>query len=139
MTTFLLEPVRYQSDTGLSILPNPETNLLLKVDMYIEKYNLAMEFQGEQHYQPTGFCTAEEVARQQKRDAIKAQLLRDNNVNLIVLTAEDLSLTTIRQKLQGLASLRDVRGLEPIAGYLDEAGRRCRNFARRRQAQQASA
>ncbi len=78
MTTFLLEPVKYQVDTGLSILPNPETNLLLRVDLYIEQYNLAIEFQGAQHSHPTDFSTAAEVAQQQKRDAIKAQLLRDN-------------------------------------------------------------
>ncbi len=139
MTTFLLEPVKYQVDTGLSLLPNPETSLLLRVDLYIDQYKLAMEFQGQQHFQPTDFSTAKEVARQQKRDAIKAQLLRDNNINLIELTAEDLYLQTIRDKLQGLAPLRDLRGMEPIARYLEEASRRYRNIVRPYLAQLASA
>ncbi len=46
MTTFLLEPVNYQVDTGRSMLLNPETSMFLRVDLYIEKYHLAVEFQG---------------------------------------------------------------------------------------------
>ncbi len=79
------------------------------------------------------------MARQQQRDAIKAQLFRDNGINPVELTADDPSLKTIRKKLQGLASLRDLRGLEPIARCLEEKGWRYRKNARQHQAQQASA
>ncbi len=79
------------------------------------------------------------MAQQQQRDAIKAQLLKGGGINLIELTAEELSLQTIREKLQGLAPLRDLRGLEPIARYLEERGRRYRIFTQQYQAQQACA
>ncbi len=139
MTTFLLEPAAFQVESRLSCLTNPATGRLLEVDLYIEKYNLAVEYQGPQHYRPTDYSTAEEVARQQQRDAIKAQLLQDNKINLVELTAEDLSLQTIRGKLQGLAPLRDLRGLAPLARYLEEKGRRYRISTKQHQMRQASA
>lgn len=65
--------------------------LPLKFDIFDETNNIAIEFQGEQHYFPVDFETnnPQKANRQfeelQKRDAIKQKYCIDNNITLICI------------------------------------------------------
>ncbi len=60
-------------------------------------------------------------------------------ISLIVLTTEDLTIDIIREKLRGLAPWRDLRGLQPMVGLLNDAGRRYQYKVKRCQAARAQA
>ncbi|MDU4051151.1 MAG: hypothetical protein E7H33_09565 [Clostridium perfringens] len=55
----------------------------LPFDFYIPKYNLCIEFDGEQHYKANDFFGEESFKETQKRDKIKNDYCRENNINLI--------------------------------------------------------
>lgn len=65
--------------------------LPLKFDVFDEDNNIAIEFQGEQHYFPVDFETNnKEKARKQfaslkRRDAIKKKFCINNNIKLICI------------------------------------------------------
>ena len=80
------------------------TNALAKFDFYINNAYL-VEFDGEQHFRPTGFYNSvEEFAKTVERDAYKNQWCKDNNIPLIripytkldTLCIEDLMLETTK-------------------------------------------
>ncbi|MFA7175428.1 MAG: hypothetical protein WC340_18785, partial [Kiritimatiellia bacterium] len=77
MVTFLVEPAEYQVRPNPNWLVNPATGALMEVDLYIPQHNLVMEFNGDQHCQPTEFASAADVAAQQARDAAKIKILKD--------------------------------------------------------------
>lgn len=53
-------------------------------DIYLPEYNLAIEFQGEQHYQPIDFFGGKESFEKNKvRDERKKVLAKENNCHLI--------------------------------------------------------
>ena len=55
-------------------------------DIYLPEYNLAIEFQGEQHYQPIDFFGGtESFEKNQKRDEQKKILAKENNCHLICI------------------------------------------------------
>ena len=56
----------------------------LPFDFFIEKYNLCIEFDGEQHFKPITYFGGEKKFKiQQKRDSIKNIYCIDNNINLL--------------------------------------------------------
>lgn len=56
----------------------------LPFDFYLPKYNILIEYQGIQHYQPVGeFGGHEAFLMQQRRDNIKREFCKDNNIKLI--------------------------------------------------------
>lgn len=61
----------------------------LPFDFYLEDYNIAIEYDGEQHFHPVDFAgKGEEWANEQlmkvrERDAIKDEYCRNNNIKLI--------------------------------------------------------
>lgn len=51
---------------------------------YLTDYNLAIEYQGEQHYRPIDYFGGKEKFEvQQKRDNIKRDYCKNNNINLL--------------------------------------------------------
>lgn len=59
-----------------------------RFDFYLPRYNLFIEYDGEQHYKPVRFFGNEEDAenvfkRTQEHDKIKNQYCKDNNINLL--------------------------------------------------------
>lgn len=64
-------------------------NTYLRFDFYIEKYNLLIEYDGQQHFSPVKFGgITEEKATQlfhkaQERDIIKNKFVAKNNINLL--------------------------------------------------------
>lgn len=58
----------------------------LRFDIYFPKYNIAVEYNGQQHYYPVDFFGGQEqFSKQQNADAYKAQLCKINNCKLFVL------------------------------------------------------
>lgn len=62
----------------------------LPFDFYVPKYNLIIEFDGEQHYKETKKFGRESFEITQKHDIIKNKYCLDNNINLLRLTFDDL-------------------------------------------------
>lgn len=67
---------------------NPETNAKLRFDFYIPKYNLCIEYDGQQHYKEVSFFKSS-LEETQKRDKIKNEYCEDNNINLIRIPYTD--------------------------------------------------
>ena len=61
----------------------------LRYDFYIPKYNLLIEYQGEQHYKPQDFKgegiekAKSKFKRQQKHDKYKREYAKENNIDLL--------------------------------------------------------
>ena len=59
-------------------------NGYLSYDFYLEKYNLLIEFQGAQHYEPVDIFGGEERFKiQQEHDRRKRQYAKNNNISLL--------------------------------------------------------
>lgn len=68
-------------------MKNPKTGHNLELDCFNDELNLAVEYNGEQHY---NFCekfhkTREDFEYQVMKDMIKAKLAEKNGINLIVV------------------------------------------------------
>lgn len=60
-------------------------------DFYVPDYNLLIEFQGAQHFQPIDFFGGEEnFKRQAANDDLKRNYCRENNINLLEIPYTDL-------------------------------------------------
>jgi len=56
----------------------------LKCDFYLPDYNLVIEFNGRQHYEPINtFGGRDALKETQRRDQIKREYLKDNDMNLL--------------------------------------------------------
>ena len=135
MVLFRAAQANFAANTKPHWLTSRVTGALLEVDLLIEEYDLVMEFQGEQHFHETTFSSAEEVAKQQARDAEKAEIINQEEKKLVVLEGDDLSLETVQKKLAGLAPLRDLEGLELVRNYLEQQGRKYKYWMARRKAE----
>ena len=71
-------------------LKNPNTNRCLELDCYNEDLKLAIEYQGEQHYNwPNRTCqTFNDFRRQLWRDDFKVETCENNNIYLIRVSYE---------------------------------------------------
>jgi hypothetical protein len=70
-----------------STLRNPNTNARLKLDYFIPNTHIALEYNGEQHYNPNNrfnTCFKDTFKQSQFRDQVKQQWCKDNNFNLII-------------------------------------------------------
>ena len=81
----------------------PEFLERMELDIWVPKENLAVEYQGVQHYKPVGQWGGDEgLTRLQERDARKAELCRANRIRLVHVTHEDgLSDEMVRRILKG--------------------------------------
>ncbi len=86
-------------------LENPSTGERMELDRFYPLNRIAFEFNGQQHYIAAGPFSKREVAAQRKRDALKRQICKNQGVTLVVVHAEDLSLTTIRKHISPLTDL----------------------------------
>ena len=69
---------------------------MLSFDFYLPKYNLLVEFDGQQHYKIANFSKSIEINKQKfkqvkKNDAIKTKYCKDNNINLLRLNNDDFN------------------------------------------------
>lgn len=122
MVRLVVESSECWANTRPGWLVNPETKELMEIDICFPEHRLAVEFNGPQHYHPTSFASAEDVAKQQNRDKVKAEILREKGFHLVVLTADDLSIDAVINKLQGLVPLRNLRWYGQLVDYLNYVG-----------------
>jgi hypothetical protein len=62
-----------------------------RLDVFLPQRNLALEYQGEQHYQPvTVFGGTDALARTIERDALKKRLCEENLIELVHIGFTDL-------------------------------------------------
>lgn len=78
-----------------------DNNSTLRIDAYFEKYNLAIEYNGMQHYECCKFCkTDEELNNRIKNDNIKKKLCKENGIKLISIKyTEKLTIDNIKNIL----------------------------------------
>lgn len=70
--------------------PNCKFKSLLKFDFYIPKFNLCIEYDGKQHFEPyDAFGGDQEFELIKKRDKIKNDFCQKNNINLIRISYKD--------------------------------------------------
>ena len=55
----------------------------LPFDFYLPEYNICIEYDGEQHYKKCSFQTQQEFENAIKRDKIKDEYCKKNNIKLI--------------------------------------------------------
>lgn len=81
-------------------LQNPKSKEFLEYDRFDPEAMRAWEFDGRQHYEVTrDFADENNLKQIQERDVLKARLSRENGVTLITLTAEDLTLENMLNKI----------------------------------------
>jgi hypothetical protein len=69
----------------------------LAFDFYIEEYNLIIEYDGKQHFEPVSFFGGEEkFNKQKKNDDIKNNYCKEKNINLLRIRYDE----NIRDKLK---------------------------------------
>ena len=69
-----------------------------RLDVFLPQRNLAVEYQGEQHYQAvSAFGGAEALARTIERDVLKKRLCKENAIDLVYVRYSDpLSVASLR-------------------------------------------
>ena len=79
----------------------PEWLQGLEIDIFIPRYNLAIEYQGKQHFQPVEHWGGKQaLLKLQKRDKKKADLCTQNDIELITINYDEtLSEERVRKKI----------------------------------------
>lgn len=83
--------IEYDEEVTAS-LKNNKTNysIDIRVDFYIPKCNLIIEYNGEQHYKPIyKFGGIMAFEKQQERDSFLRDACKENNINLIEIPYYD--------------------------------------------------
>ncbi len=107
-----------------NFLENPSTGERMELDRFYPVDRVAFEFNGRQHYVATGRFSKQEVIAQRKRDALKRQICKDKKIALVVVHAEDLSLTNLRRKIGDKLPMRVLRGFKQTIQYLKHCSQR---------------
>jgi len=69
---------------------NCKNKNVLPFDFYLPKYNLCVEYNGIQHYEPVEYWGGEKkLEYRQNNDKIKTQYCKDNNINLIIIRYDE--------------------------------------------------
>jgi len=74
----------------------------MSYDIFISGLNIAIEYQGKQHFEPVDYFGGEEAFKKvKKRDAEKKKLSQENNVQLIYINYwEDVTPELIQQRIE---------------------------------------
>ena len=90
----------YVDNARPPFLQNPITGELMELDRFMPSLNAGVEHHGPQHFAPTNaFSDTTQFNERRARDLMKRSLCEENNIRLIVITTEDLSLDGILRKL----------------------------------------
>ncbi|HWI62491.1 MAG TPA: hypothetical protein VNT75_11670 [Symbiobacteriaceae bacterium] len=110
----------YEDNASPDLLLNPYTRELMELDRYYPTAGVAVEYNGDQHYEETDLATFEETVKQVGRDAMKAFICRARGIELAIIQPEDLSLKGIDRKIPGRLPRRDLEGMETLVAALEE-------------------
>lgn len=94
----------------------------LRLDFYIPKYNLAIEFHGKQHYEMIEFFhrNQENFELAQNRDKIKKQFCLENNIKLLIISyLDECNIVSILDKV--LTTDNQVQDLSHISKSIEIA------------------
>ncbi|HWI60707.1 MAG TPA: hypothetical protein VNT75_02580, partial [Symbiobacteriaceae bacterium] len=99
---------------------NPKTGERLELDRFYRTARVAFEFHGSQHSHASERFSQAEVDTQIQRDLIKAGLCVYQEIHLVIVRAEDLSLSGMTRKVGRWMPLRPLAGHEPLVDLLEE-------------------
>lgn len=86
-------------------LINPETKRKMRIDFYLPSYNVAIECQGIQHFEPTDFggfgeeWAIESFIKNKQRDEKKKKLCEEHNIRMIYFSNVNNSVCNNKEKL----------------------------------------
>lgn len=104
-----------------AFLQNPITGEFLELDRFMPKLGVGIEFHGPQHFAPTNaFSDKTKFNERRARDLIKRSLCEENEVTLIILTADDLCLKGILKKFPKNLPTRAVDADGPYITALED-------------------
>lgn len=85
--------IKYTRQKTFDDLLSPDTNYHLYFDFFIEEYNIAIEYQGEQHYlcNGRGWNTEKNFLELSTRDQIKRKYCKKNGIKLIEIPYTDFN------------------------------------------------
>lgn len=110
---------------------NPLTDHLLQFDRLYPRADVAIEFNGPQHYRTTKlFADQAQVTQQRLRDLIKAGQAAQHGIQLIVIKYTELVPDVIVRKLEPYLPLRQLRAGDPVMQLLYK---QCRDYVRNAQ------
>ena len=144
--TLLILSSRWTDGARPGYLVNPMTGERMEWDRLCELdkptaegfVSVAFEYNGPQHYGPTARYPSDEDARKRRaRDLIKLGLGVENNVKVIIIHRQDLTMQGMLKKIGNLLPLREGVEGSPVAQYLEAESKTYRNnMARRSQRRQ---
>lgn len=115
---YLVASADYLDHSRPEWLRQRSTGYKLELDREYRHLATAFEFQGQQHFQTTAMYPSPiDLLEQQTRDDTKAGLCARNGIRLVEVTAEDLNLRVMLQRVAGLP-LRQYRQRGPIVNEL---------------------
>lgn len=81
----------YKLEKEFPGLINPKTGRSLRIDCYFEDTNIAVEYNGKQHYEyiPYFHNSPNELSYQKYKDKLKADFCRKNNIPFVVIKYDD--------------------------------------------------
>ncbi len=81
----------YETEVCFDGLINPRTNHKLRIDCYFKKSNIAIEYNGIQHYKNIPFFHNDKnsLEYQKYKDELKKDYCKNNNIKLIVISYKD--------------------------------------------------
>src|SRR5690606_31445389 len=97
--SLIADTKEYQDGARPAFLVNPASGERLELDRYYPLHGVAFEFNGKQHYAAGGPFTKRDVTVQRRRDRIKQQICKKKQIDLVIVTAEDLSLAGMLRKV----------------------------------------
>lgn len=128
--SLLVDSDEYDDDASPAFLVNPYTGEEMQFDRYYP-HSVAFEYQGPQHDGPTErYPNSTAAIHRQARDLIKLGICMTRGITLVVLYPTDLHLAMMRQKVDGLLPLRDLKGQDRVVTYLEAVSRAYRKDAR---------
>lgn len=136
--TLIVDSNRFVDDGSVGFLVNPRTKHLLEFDRFYPLHGVAFEFNGRQHYVATGRFSSQQVEAQRNRDATKRLICTRENINLVVVHAEDLTLEGMLHKVGELLPRRNLSNYPRTIQYLERISRGYREAASAAQAAEAS-
>ena len=80
-----------QKEKTFSWLKNPETNYKLRIDAFFPEHNLAVEYNGPQHYRlyKRYYSSEEKLEKRKKLDKLKNDLLKEHGIKVVWIHYKD--------------------------------------------------
>jgi hypothetical protein len=109
----------YMDNARPVFLKNPETGQPLEVDR-LYREGVGFEYNGDQHYRPTGKYDQHVVRKQATRDAIKLGLSMKHGITIVTVIDRDLSIEGMLAKIPSSLPERRVNRKSLYIGKLEE-------------------